>query len=96
MEITVRRTGGFAGIARTAQVRTDDLDPPAADELRALVREADLPAVRSEPSGADRFQYEIHVRDGDREQRAIVHDGAMPEPVRRLVDRVQELSAATP
>jgi hypothetical protein len=92
MEITVRRTGGFAGIARTARVRTDDLDPTAADELRALVREADLPAVKSEPSGADRFQYEIHVRAGDRDQRATVHDGAMPEPVRRLVDRVQELS----
>jgi hypothetical protein len=92
MDITVRRTGGFAGIARTARVRTDDLDPPAADELRALVREADLPAVKSEPSGADRFQYEIHVRDGHRDQRATVHDGAMPEPVRRLVDRVQELS----
>jgi len=88
----VRRTGGFAGIARTARVRTDDLDPTAADELRALVREADLPAVKSEPSGADRFQYEIRVRDGDRDQRATVHDGAMPEPVRRLVDRVQELS----
>jgi len=88
----VRRTGGFAGIARTARVRTDDLDPTAADELRALVREADLPAVKSEPSGADRFQYEIRVRDGDRDHRATVHDGAMPEPVRRLVDRVQELS----
>jgi len=93
MEISVRRTGGFAGIARTARVRTDDLDAPAADELRALVREADLPAVKSEPSGADRFQYEIDVRDGDREQRAIVHEGAMPEPVRRLVDRVQVLSS---
>ena len=88
----MRRTGGFAGIARTARVRTDDLDPTAADELRALVREADLPAVKSEPSGADRFQYEIHVRDGDRDKRATVHDGAMPEPVRRLVDNVQELS----
>jgi hypothetical protein len=93
MDITVRRTGGFAGIARTARVRTDDLDPTAADELRALVGEADLPAVRSAPSGADRFQYEIHVRDGGCEQRAIVHDGAMPEPVRRLVDRVQELAS---
>jgi hypothetical protein len=92
MEITVRRTGGFAGIARTARVRTNDLDPPVADELRALVDDADLPAVKSEPSGADHFQYEIHVRDGDREQRAIVYDGAMPQPVRRLVDRVQELS----
>jgi predicted RNA-binding protein YlqC (UPF0109 family) len=92
MEITVRRTGGFAGIARTAQVRTNDLDPAVADELRALVGDADLPAVKSEPSGADRFQYEIHVRDGDREQRAIVHDGAMPDAVRKLVSRVQELS----
>ena len=92
MEITVRRTGGFAGITRTARVRTHELDPPAADELHALVHDADLPAVGGEPSGADRFQYEIHVREGDREQRATVHDGAMPDPVRRLVDRVQELS----
>lgn len=92
MEITVRRTGGFAGIARTARVRTDDLDPAAADELYALVREADLPAVKSEPSGADRFQYEIHVDDRGSNQHAIVHDGAMPDPVRKLVSRVEELS----
>jgi hypothetical protein len=91
MEITVRRTGGFAGLARTAKVSTNQLEQPQADELHALVREADLPAAGGKPSGADRFQYEIHVRDGEREQRAVVHDGAMAEPVRKLVDRVQEL-----
>jgi hypothetical protein len=94
MEITVRRTGGFAGLTRTARVQTNALDPSDADQLHALVREADLPKVASEkPSGADRFQYEIHVDDGGSKQRAVVQEGAMPEPVRKLVDRVQELSA---
>jgi hypothetical protein len=92
MDITVRRTGGFAGLTRTARIQTHALPPSDADQLHALVRDADLPAIESKPSGADRFQYEIHVRDGDREQRAIVHDGAMPDPVRRLVRRVEELS----
>ena len=91
MEISVRRTGGFAGFTRTARVRTHELDPPAADELHALVRDADLPAVASEPSGADRFQYEIHVDDRGSKQHAIVDEGAMPDPVRKLVSRVQEL-----
>jgi hypothetical protein len=92
MEITVRRTGGFAGVTRTARVQTHALDPGDADQLHALVRDADLPAVASKPSGADRFQYEIHVDDRGSNQHAIVHDGAMPDPVRRLVSRVEELS----
>jgi Emfourin len=94
MEITVRRTGGFAGVPRTARVQTHALDRSDADELHALVREADLPKVAGKkPPGADRFQYEIHVDDGDSKQHAVVHEGAMPEPVRKLVDRVQALSA---
>jgi hypothetical protein len=92
MKITVRRSGGFAGLTRSATVQTEDLDRPQAEHLHALVREADLPAVSSEPSGADRFQYDIHVRDDDEEHSVVVHEGAMPDPVRRLVDRVQELS----
>ena len=91
MEITVRRSGGFAGLTRTSTVQTEDLDTPEAEQLHALVREADLPAVSSEPSGADRFQYDIHVRDADEEHCVVVHEGAMPDPVRRLVNRVQEL-----
>ena len=62
MRITVRRTGGFAGIARTFEVDTALLPPAQAREVERLakaVREKSLAARRPPP--ADAFVYEVTV-----------------------------------
>ena len=66
MRLKVRRTGGFAGIARESPVLdTDALPPDEAQALHTLVEEAELGDV-GEPGrtrGPDRFTYELTVGD---------------------------------
>ena len=70
MRITVRRTGGFAGIGRTFDVDTAQLSPARAREIERLakaVREHPLAAPfdsaqgRRRPPPADSFAYEVTI-----------------------------------
>ncbi|MFI5757093.1 protealysin inhibitor emfourin [Streptomyces sp. NPDC051569] len=86
MRIQVRRTGGFAGIERRAEVDTSALpDAGEAETWRTLAEQAVSdgrgPAQRTVPDG---FSYEITV-DGH-----TVHcaDPALSEAQRALVARV--------
>ncbi|MER7763002.1 protealysin inhibitor emfourin [Streptomyces sp. NPDC097619] len=87
MRIEVRRTGGFAGIERRAEVDTADLtDPADAEEWRALALRALEPAPPG-PAGEavrDGFSYRITV-DGRTVRCADPH---LTEAQRRLISRV--------
>jgi hypothetical protein len=56
MHITVRRSGGFAGLARTFAIDTATLPPARAAEIERLARA--LPPSRPSP---DAFAYEVTV-----------------------------------
>ena len=92
MELQVRRTGGFAGIARESPVLdTEALPPDEAQEVHALVEEAKLDEV-GEPGrarGPDRFTYELTV--GDR--RITLPESEMTPARRALVKRLERRSA---
>ncbi|MFJ2903160.1 protealysin inhibitor emfourin [Streptomyces sp. NPDC087212] len=83
MRIRVRRTGGFAGIERSAEVDTSAL--PDAQEWRSLAERA-LSAGREASSAGvpDGFSYEITV-DG-----RTVHaaDPRLTDDQRELISRV--------
>jgi hypothetical protein len=85
MRIRVRRTGGFAGIERRAEV--DTTGRPDAHEWQALAERA-LASGRGTPlpSGgvADGFSYEITV-DG---RTVYAADPRLTEAQRELVSRV--------
>ncbi|MGR8010624.1 protealysin inhibitor emfourin [Streptomyces hypolithicus] len=82
MLIQVRRTGGFAGIERRAEV--DTTARPDAGEWHALAEAALAPGPGSPVGVPDGFQYEITV-DG-----TTVHcaDPQLTEAQRRLVSRL--------
>ena len=88
MQLKVRRTGGFAGIAReTPVLDTETLPPDAAQELHALVEEAKLDEV-GEPGrtrGPDRFTYELTVDD----RRVTLPESEMTPARRELVKRLE-------
>ena len=65
MRISVRRTGGFAGLARTWECDTAALPADRAARIEEIV---DSLAVRRAPSVADGFSYEVTV---DGESRAV-------------------------
>lgn len=62
--LTVRRTGGFAGLRAEADLDLDADDDPRAAEARSLLERVDLAAAAAravEPGGADRFVYDVDV-----------------------------------
>jgi hypothetical protein len=88
MQLKVRRTGGFAGIARESPVvDTETLAPDEAQELHALVDEARLDEV-GEPGparGPDRFTYELTLDD----RRITLPESEMTPARRELVKRLE-------
>jgi hypothetical protein len=91
MHLQVRRTGGFAGIAREGPVvDTETLSPDEAQQLHALVEEAKLDEV-NEPGrarGPDRFTYELTVDD----RRVALPESEMTPARRELVKRLERRS----
>ena len=61
MKISVRRSGGFAGISRTRDVSTTELPQPVAQHLQALA--SAIPATPLETLGADNFHYAVTLED---------------------------------
>jgi hypothetical protein len=94
MKITVKRTGGFAGLSENiADLDISQLDSGKAEKVAAKVREIgffDYPAVVAAGAvGADMYQYEITVTDGPKHHSVTFSEGA-PETV-PLLDLVQTL-----
>jgi hypothetical protein len=88
MQLQLRRTGGFAGIARESPLLdTEALPPEEAQEVRALVEEAKLDDIGEpgRPRGPDRFTYELTV-DG---RRVTLPESAMTPERRALVKRLE-------
>ncbi|MEU3736309.1 MULTISPECIES: protealysin inhibitor emfourin [unclassified Streptomyces] len=83
MRIQVKRTGGFAGIDRHAEVDTSELaDAP---EWHALAEEAVAEGRSTPPIGVpDGFGYQLTV-DG---QTVYCSDPRLTEPQRKLISRV--------
>ncbi|WP_432137500.1 MULTISPECIES: protealysin inhibitor emfourin [unclassified Streptomyces] len=83
MRIEVRRTGGFAGIERHAEV--DTCGRPDAREWEALARRAVADGRGSPPAGVpDGFAYELTV-DGTT---VYCADPRLTEEQRELISRV--------
>jgi hypothetical protein len=82
MRITVRRTGGFAGLRLERSVDTAERDD--ARELEELVQTAKLDAVPQTPPQPDRFTYEVDI-DG---RRVTIAEPNLTGPLHTLVQRV--------
>ncbi|MBI2883566.1 MAG: hypothetical protein HYY11_06645 [Candidatus Methylomirabilis oxyfera] len=93
MEIVVKRTGGYAGLSQQiAAFNTTRLDATMAHQVEQLVQNIrffDLPAVVSGGTiGADLFQYEITITDGERQRTVVFVDDESQQtaPLRSLVE----------
>ncbi|WP_320776879.1 protealysin inhibitor emfourin [Streptomyces sp. CRN 30] len=83
MRIQVRRTGGFAGIERHAEV--DTAGRADAHEWHALAQQAVETARATPPVGVpDGFSYQITVDD----RTVYAADPRLTEEQRRLISRV--------
>lgn len=97
MKVSVKRTGGYAGLnEEVVAVDTAQIDPVAAQGIEQIVQSFgffNLPAtVGGGGIGADLIRYEITVSDGGRQHIVAFEDDGSLEtaPLRGLVDSLSQ------
>ena len=98
MNISVKRSGGFAGLTENlADLDTKQIDTAAAQRVEQLVQSLEffnLPATISGGGiGADFFHYEITVIQNDRQHTIAFDDDDSPvtAPLRRFVETLSQI-----
>jgi hypothetical protein len=92
--IELTRSGGFAGVGRSASVSPQDLDAGEAKEIEHLLDRIDARALQARgalgPGRPDGFQYDVTVKRGGDTHRFTVRDGAIPPDVEPLIQRLSQ------
>ena len=85
MKISMRQTGGYAGLDSTKTVDTNQLNSEAGASLRSLVEKSNLfnrvAGAERSFAGADLVHYEITVSEGEREHTVAFDDDGSDELV---------------
>ncbi len=86
MRLQVTRRGGFAGVALHAALDTAQLSAVDATRAEAALRELPWDRLPTEPTGADRFRYELVTVEGDHERHVELGETEIPDTLRPLVE----------
>lgn len=93
VRLTLRQSGGFAGIAQEpVRVDSDRLEPDQRERLHALVGDAGEPP---DVVGADLPRYELTIEDGEDTRTVAWHDDGGPAAarLRALAEEVQRAAS---
>jgi hypothetical protein len=90
VDVIVSRSGGFAGIRLTWQVRLDER--PDASEWLALIQALPWDEVTAAAPEPDRYVYRIRCA----QQTATLSEPQLDGPWRELVTRVQQVAKPEP
>ncbi|HVN74741.1 MAG TPA: protealysin inhibitor emfourin [Thermoanaerobaculaceae bacterium] len=94
MRVRLERSGGLANVRRSVTVDAAALAPERAEELRRLVRAADLATFPENPTPLagrpDRFIYHLTVEDDAGSRSITVSEDAASDEMQRLLDWVQQ------
>ncbi|MBI5102713.1 MAG: hypothetical protein HZB33_12895 [Nitrospirae bacterium] len=98
MVISVKKTGGFAGISEdVALIDTSRYDAALSEKIKELITGIHFFALPARLSGgtvgADFFNYEISVSEGSRRHTVTFADDGSPEtlPLRTLLDALSKV-----
>jgi len=90
MRILFERSGGFAGRKLHASLDVQSLSAEDARQLQELLERSrffELPSKLETPrAGADRFTYRVTVETEDGARTIEAGEGAVPAPMRPLID----------
>ncbi len=93
-ELSLRRTGGLAGLPMVASLNTRDLDTDEADRISGALDQVDLAKVGEgapdAPGAADTMHYELEVRRGDSTQTVDFGERQMPAELAPVVWALME------
>jgi hypothetical protein len=86
--IHFERSGGFAGITQTLELKSDTLSLEDQDHLRKLIDTSAFFDLKEETgSGApDQFNYKITIKSEQKERTFETGDVSMPDKLRPLVN----------
>lgn len=89
MKVTIRRSGGYAGIDQTvAAIDSDDLPAPAADRLRQELMRLTA-TLRPDDIGADQLHYEVEIAgDGPPRRLSVLDDGRPEAPPMKHIEAI--------
>jgi hypothetical protein len=92
MRISFLRTGGVAGMRLSATFEPGSLPTVAEREIEQLLEQAGFFDLRPKrrPPVPDAFTYEVTVEHGGRRHTVRVGEGAAPESLLPLLDRLTE------
>lgn len=90
MQVKVTRRGGIAGVALYAGLDTAQLAAAEASRAEAALRDLPWGRPAAEPTGADRFRYEMVIVEGDHERRVELGEGEIPDALRPLLDLLRD------
>jgi hypothetical protein len=77
VKVRIERRGGLAGLHLSVEHGCESLEPQQREAIAFLSTAASNPSA---PTGADRFQYRVHLAYADGSERTIdVSEAAMPE-----------------
>jgi hypothetical protein len=90
MRVEVTRRGGIAGVALHAGLDTDQLEAGEASHAEAALRDLPWGRPAAEPTGADRFRYEMVTVEAGRERRVELGEAEIPDALRPLLDLLHD------
>ncbi len=88
LQVSLERSGGFAGIATTKTFDTATLGAGEAQQLRQLVKTANfanLPEAIAPTGGGDRFQYKLTVVEHGEHHIVTVSETTVPASLQPLI-----------
>jgi hypothetical protein len=93
LHIDYRRSGGFAGIEMTADLDAAELPAEAAEIAAKLLADPATGAPVGSPRGADQFNYQLELHDGNRRHSFEWTDLTLPAAVRPLLNALNHRAA---
>lgn len=89
MRVSVKKSGGIAGLKVRAEIDSEQLSPKQEREMKDLVERADLFDQPAKPGGKsmpDQFQYEVTVEDQGKTHSFVTNEAAASDDLLELVD----------
>lgn len=98
--IDLVRSGGMAGLSLGTSVDVSSLPPEAAAAVSGALSRVDVGALArrpaTEPTMADRFQYDLTVTSGDQSQSVTLHEADVPPDLKPLITALMPLAQPRP
>ncbi|MBV9161430.1 MAG: hypothetical protein JO281_07755 [Pseudonocardiales bacterium] len=96
MRVYVTRRGGLAGVALHAALDTAQLSAVDATRAEAALRDLPWGRLPTQPTGADRFRYEVVTAEGGHERHVELGETEIPDTLRPLLELLHDYGQIRP